>query len=120
DEVFDDLDLEEGKDIKAHNHVPFYYFYEDEKADFHGESFQKMLAFDPGNDKLHHFGYWKYFDNPKDGYELVKKLYDDYDKKFTATDDKSESGRLYNIPDDYAEIEGVEDVYYGEAWHFDE
>lgn len=81
EEIFENLSLKEGKHVEEEeyrNGHPMY-VYKNETKTFHGDTFHKMFVIDYPSDRMIIFGYLKNYDNQKDGYDMIRKINDDFE-----------------------------------------
>ena len=118
-DVFENLNLEEGKDIEEFELAGTYAFKKEQT--FHGKPLTIALTFDIDTDKLYGFMYLNLFEDGKDGYDLTKKLYEDLNKEYGnpttypgMTDRISEMPSYENIrTDDFEDYLEIWDVKNG-------
>lgn len=116
-EVFQKLNLEEGKDISPFNDRNGVYLIAEEQK-FNNEDFQLVLNFDANTDVMYGYTYWKEFkDDLKLGYDLTLKLEETLIKELgNPTTYPELPHRISNIPD-YDQL--VADQNYVETWKND-
>lgn len=115
EEVFDNLDIEEGKEIEMMDDDPIFYTFKDERK-IDGESFRLILSFDIETDELLEFRYNQLFEDREVAHDLVKNLYEDLNDAYGEPTTYIES--LYRIEDlpDLKDLENQRDWNYFETW----
>ncbi|MGN7383640.1 hypothetical protein [Paenibacillus sp. SAFN-117] len=120
EEVFNNLKLEEGKDIEEFDGKAGIYAFKEERT-VYGQSLKLALTFDINNDKMYGFMYIKGFkDQKKDAYDLTQKLQKDLNKAYGEPATYPELTNTISKMPNYEDLPEKESADFLETWKADD